>query len=94
MAKAAATKSSTTDPKHRPGAGPPHIAGEEPADRTIQGPVLGRGNYMLLGVALLVIAIGFVTLGRGSITLAPILLVMGYLVLIPMAIFKRTRSGE
>ena len=91
MAKVAATKSPKNVSATRADAKSP---GEEPADRTIQGPVLGRENYVLLGVALLVIAAGFIALGQGSITIAPILLVVGYLVLLPMAIVKRTRSGE
>ncbi len=45
-----------------------------------------RKNYLLFAVGLLVIVIGYVTLGYGSITLAPILLVLGYCVIIPVAI--------
>lgn len=45
-----------------------------------------RTNYIWLGVALGVIIIGFVLLGSGSITLAPLLLVIGYCVLIPVAL--------
>lgn len=56
---------------------------------TIEGPVLGRANYILFGVALGVITLGFVILGTGDITLSPILLVIGYLVLVPLAILKR-----
>lgn len=43
-------------------------------------------NYLLFAIGLLVIVIGYVTLGYGSITLAPILLVLGYCVIIPAAI--------
>jgi hypothetical protein len=45
-----------------------------------------RKNYFLFAIGLLVIVIGYVTLGYGSITLAPILLVLGYCVIIPLAI--------
>ena len=38
--------------------------------------------------ALAVIAIGFVDLARGGTTIAPILLVLGYCVLVPVAILK------
>jgi hypothetical protein len=40
------------------------------------------------GIALLVIGIGFVDLWRGGVTIAPILLVIGYCVLVPLAILK------
>ena len=43
-------------------------------------------NYLIFAVALVVIVIGYVTLGYGSMTLAPALLVLGYCVLIPVAI--------
>jgi hypothetical protein len=38
--------------------------------------------------ALAVIAVGFADLSRGGTTLAPILLVLGYCVLVPIAILK------
>ena len=40
------------------------------------------------GVALLVILGGFADLARGGDTLAPILLAVGYCVLVPLAILK------
>jgi len=43
-------------------------------------------NYLLFAIGLLVIVIGYIALGYGSITLAPILLVLGYCVIIPVAI--------
>ena len=55
----------------------------------------GPTNYVLFGVAVLVIVVGYVLLGRGSITLAPILLVLGYVVLFPAAILiRRDLPGE
>jgi hypothetical protein len=53
-----------------------------------------RKNYFLFAVGLLVIVIGYVTLGYGSITLAPILLVLGYCVIIPVAIIINGRKGK
>ncbi|MDZ4803353.1 MAG: hypothetical protein SGI90_00645 [Candidatus Eisenbacteria bacterium] len=50
---------------------------------------LTRKNWILFGVALGVIALGFILLRSGSITLAPILLVAGYCFLIPWAIMAR-----
>lgn len=41
--------------------------------------------WLALG-ALAAIVLGFFVLGRGSITLAPVLLVVGYVVLLPLAI--------
>ncbi|HYN83568.1 MAG TPA: hypothetical protein VES88_18980 [Gemmatimonadaceae bacterium] len=38
--------------------------------------------------ALLVIVVGFADLARGGTTVAPILLVLGYCVLVPIAILK------
>jgi len=38
--------------------------------------------------ALAVIALGFADLARGGTTIAPILLVLGYCVLVPVAILK------
>ena len=43
---------------------------------------------MIVVLALAVIVIGYVTLGRGSISLAPALLVLGYCILIPIALMK------
>ena len=40
------------------------------------------------GVTALVLLAGYVDLARGGETLAPILLVVGYVVLIPLAILK------
>jgi hypothetical protein len=43
---------------------------------------------MWWGIALLAIVAGFADLARGGETIAPILLAVGYCVLIPMAILK------
>jgi hypothetical protein len=51
-----------------------------------------RANWLLFGGALAVIAIGYAFLAGGSITLAPLLLVLGYCVLVPLAIIYRPRS--
>jgi hypothetical protein len=50
---------------------------------------LGFKNYLLFGIALVAIGLGFFSLASGSITLAPILLVLGYCVLVPLAILLR-----
>ena len=46
-------------------------------------------SWLWWGLALLALVLGYVDLIRGGITLAPILLVLGYCVLIPVAILKR-----
>ena len=43
-------------------------------------------NLVLGGAGLLVLGLGYTLLARGSITLAPILLVLGYVVLVPLAL--------
>jgi len=45
-------------------------------------------GFVWWGVALLVLAVGFADLARGGETIAPILLAIGYCVLIPVAILK------
>lgn len=40
------------------------------------------------GIALLTIVLGYVDLARGGMTIAPILLVVGYCVLVPLAILR------
>ncbi len=54
----------------------------------------GKRNYILFAMAILVIAVGYLFLGQGSITVAPVLLVLGYCVLIPVAIIVRDKSGN
>lgn len=48
-------------------------------------------NWVLLGAAALCIVAGYVLLDRGSITAAPILLVLGYAVLIPAGLLVGSR---
>ena len=86
MAKTARKSASATAKRRQP---PAEGSSGSAAQDVIQGPSFTRKNYVLLGVALAVIALGFVLLGQGSITLAPVLLVIGYLVLVPIAIMKR-----
>ncbi len=55
----------------------------------------GLLNSLLLGLGVAVLAAGYVALSRGSITLAPVLLVTGYVVLIPASLLIRARNtGE
>lgn len=49
---------------------------------------LSRINYLLMGAGLLSIILGYVLLARGSIVAAPLLLVLGYVVLFPLGIIR------
>ena len=53
----------------------------------------GMRNSVLLGLGVVVLATGYMSLARGSLTLAPVLLVAGYCVLIPAALLVR-ESGS
>ncbi len=48
-------------------------------------------NWLLLLIGVVVIGFGFLSLSKGSITLAPILLVVGYCVIIPIALLFKPR---
>lgn len=65
-----------------------------------KGPVLPftKDNYRLFGIGLLIIVIGYIALAQGpwdsfwSLTLAPILLVLGYCIVIPVAILYKKKA--
>lgn len=46
-------------------------------------------NYILLGVGLVTIVAGFILLAMGSTRLAPLCLVTGYCVLVPLALLLK-----
>jgi hypothetical protein len=46
-------------------------------------------SYWLFGAGFVSIIVGYLLLSRGSITLAPVLLVAGYCALVPLAIFLK-----
>jgi hypothetical protein len=52
----------------------------------------GAVNSLLLGVAIAVLGAGYVALSKGSTTLAPVLLVLGYCVLVPASLLLRGRN--
>ncbi len=59
-----------------------------------------RENYIILGVGLLLIIVGYIALsgdkveGFVPLTLAPILLVIGYCVVIPVGIMYRKKKDQ
>lgn len=65
--------------------------GRKPAEPDL-GFHWGLPNSLLLGIGLAVVIVGYLALSRGSITLAPVLLVLGYVVLIPASLLLRRRS--
>ena len=56
------------------------------------GPIFGKRNYVLFAVGLVTIIAGFIFLGTGDTVIAPILLVLGYLVIIPVAIIIKDKK--
>jgi len=52
----------------------------------------GAVNSLLLGISLAVLVAGYVALSRGSTTLAPVMLVLGYCVLVPASLLLRGRN--
>jgi len=57
-------------------------------------------NYQIFGLGVLVIFFGYISLSKGpvdsfwSLTLAPILLVIGYCLIIPIAIFWKPKKEQ
>lgn len=69
---------------------------EERKNKEPSGFAFAPINYTLFGAALAAIIAGYVLLGRGSVTAAPLLLVLGYIVLGPAALLvglSGRRSG-
>jgi uncharacterized membrane protein len=56
--------------------------------------VLGRRNVLLLVAGIVVVMIGYLFLGKGSITAAPVLLVLGYCVIIPLSIILWVKKPD
>jgi len=58
----------------------------------------GKINYQLFGIGLLVIAIGYIIMATGetesyqSVKLAPLILIIGYCILIPAAILIKPKD--
>jgi len=52
----------------------------------------GKKNYLWFAISMVVIIIGYFLLAQGSMTLAPVLLVGGYCVLIPISLLIKGRK--
>jgi hypothetical protein len=70
----------------------------EPRKKRREGSLtMGSRNVLMLFAGIVVIVIGYFLLSRGSITAAPLLLVIGYCVVVPLSIVlwvKKTESGN
>lgn len=88
---------STTPTRRRTaGASSRHLSsgGRSPSRRSPGGPTLptlsfSRVNAIWLGAGAAAIGIGYALLAGGSMTAAPVLLVLGYCVLLPIGIVKK-----
>ncbi len=69
----------------------PKGPGSKPARVRTGAPAVAfsRINAIYLGAGALAIGLGFYLLAQGSMTLAPLLLVLGYCVLLPIGIIKK-----
>ena len=56
--------------------------------------VLGHRNVLLLMAGIIVVLIGYLLLGRGSMSAAPLLIVIGYCVIIPLSIILWTKRSD
>jgi Flp pilus assembly protein TadB len=83
--KSAKARAKPVEPRVRKPARKKKEAGELP---------FGRKNYILFGIGILVIIAGFLTLWAGDITISPVLLVIGYCVIIPVAILIRGKKEK
>ncbi len=68
------------------------VARPEKSDASAQTIELHRKNWILLSAGLLCILLGFLVLGAGNITLAPILLLAGYLILVPWGLVAHRKA--
>jgi hypothetical protein len=80
-------KSSPKKPALRPAGSKP--SGARPGATPRPTLSFSRVNAMWLGAGAVAIAAGYGLLSAGSTTLAPVLLVAGYCVLLPIGIIKR-----
>lgn len=56
------------------------------------GPIFGKRNYILFAIGMVAIIVGYIFLGTGDTIISPILLVLGYCVIIPIAIIIKDKK--
>ena len=60
---------------------------------------LSKTNYILFGIGLILIILGYILMGKGevysfqSLTLAPIMLFIGYIIVIPASLIYRGKNS-
>jgi len=65
-----------------------------PAENRSDTAPFGTINYILFAAGLIVITAGWFLLRAGHISLSPLMLILGYCVVIPVAIILKPRSGK
>lgn len=56
-------------------------------------PFTGK-NYALFAISILFILLGYIVLSTGDISISPVLLVIGYCILLPAAIFAKDKPKK
>ena len=65
-----------------------------------KGWAFGKSNYLIFSIGLALVIIGYIFMANGevnsfqSLTLAPIMLFLGYIVVIPVSLFYRDKSKK
>ena len=60
---------------------------------------LSKTNYILFGIGLILIILGYILMGKGevysfqSLTLAPVMLFIGYIIVIPASLIYRDKNS-
>ena len=69
-------------------------------DSLFEGWTFGNTNYILFGAGLLLVIIGYFFMATGnvnsfqSLTLAPIMLFLGYIIVLPISLVYRDKEKE
>jgi len=75
-------------------------ANKESRKHFIESLTISKSNYLLFALGILVIIIGYFIMASGgtnsykSLTLAPIILLIGYLVIVPAAILYKQKKSQ
>jgi len=73
----------------------PNVTRPRSLKKTVEPPLgfsWGPLNTLFMGLGLAALVVGYVALSKGSLTLAPVLLVAGYCGLIPTSLLIRGRA--
>jgi len=65
----------------------------ENIDNEFKLPFTGK-NYALFAISILFILLGYIVLSTGDISISPVLLVLGYCILLPAAIFAKGKPRK